>query len=198
MIDYLEQLLEQAAEEEMEEFLWPQTKGRYAAAAESGEEKAAAEEGTPAAEGNGRRGEKQTQMEWEPFLAGMAARGDPRRQGRRQRSVTPDSALSEFARSGRQRMQERERRPATAMGQGRKSDLEKALSDLGRAVARGKNEHVMMPRKHRSANEVEAERRTAVREKNARQPEAQRGLMRRLDAAFERDARRYDGPLGLF
>ena len=81
-----------------------------------------------------------------------------------------------------------------AEGQG--ADLAGQMTALARAVVRGKGEPVARERgTMASARAVEQHR---MEWTHATTSGMQRGLAGALDAAFERDARRYDGPLGLF
>ena len=83
-------------------------------------------------------------------------------------------------------------------GNGQSGAPEVRLAALERAVARGKTQQVAREwsRERTVTAQTEAER--PVVGMNGTALEMRRGLAGVLDAAFERDARRYDGPLGLF
>lgn len=83
-------------------------------------------------------------------------------------------------------------------GQKQAADPELQLAILERAVARGK---AQQDARNRSREHVQAAQTAAgqdLRRSAAAVSGVQRELAGVLDAAFERDARRYDGPLGLF
>lgn len=77
-------------------------------------------------------------------------------------------------------------------------DPEARLAMLERAVARGKVQQAAREWKRGSAGTAQAAGGQDMRGLTVAMPEMRRSLAGVLDAAFERDARRYDGPLGLF
>lgn len=80
----------------------------------------------------------------------------------------------------------------------RAADPEARLAMLERTVARGKTQQTARGRSWERTDTAQAADGWDARRMNAAAPGVQRGLAGLLDVAFERDARRYDGPLGLF
>ncbi len=79
-----------------------------------------------------------------------------------------------------------------------RAGLQEQLLMLERAVARGKVQQAAQVWKRQAAEQAGTVYGQDARRLNAAAPGVQRGLAGLLDAEFQRDARRYDGPLGLF
>ncbi len=79
-----------------------------------------------------------------------------------------------------------------------RAELREQLVMLERAVARGKAQQAGQVRNRQGADQVRTVHGQDVRRLNTAAPGVQYGLAGLLDAEFQRDARRYDGPLGLF
>lgn len=79
-----------------------------------------------------------------------------------------------------------------------RAELREQLLKLERAVARGKVQQAAQVWKRQAVEQVGTVYGQDVRRLGAAAPGVQRGLAGLLDAEFQRDARRYDGPLGLF
>lgn len=79
-----------------------------------------------------------------------------------------------------------------------RAELREQMVMLERAVARGKAQQAAQVRNRQGAEQVRTVHGQDVRRLNTAAPGVQRGLAGLLDAEFQRDARRYDGPLGLF
>lgn len=91
------------------------------------------------------------------------------------------------------------RRTEAVSGGQRPADPVEQLAALERAVARGRAEQQSRTgRRLPLADDTHAAQGRMVCGADDVMPGARRSLAGLLDAAFERDARRYDGPLGLF
>lgn len=92
---------------------------------------------------------------------------------------------------------QRERRMRQSAMECRESDVAEKLTRLERAVARGKAGSAKAET-WRTSGAVQAAHEPMMPQTGRAQTGVQRRLATLLDAAFERDTRRYDGPLELF
>lgn len=215
MIDYLEQLLDRAPEEEEDAFAWPRIRMRHWKSGVNGEEDDktsnvetdwAGQQDALVKQAAGQRVEdwqavleELTQtVEMEPLLAQMAQRVGGQEQRAERLPADGEAVLTELAEHLDRQERKRGQQAAAEVETVRNADLESRLSELVRAAARGRADHAALWRKQGPANSVVLEGGQTARRRDELRVETRRGLAGVLDAAFERDARRYDGPLGLF
>ncbi|MBQ3557447.1 MAG: hypothetical protein IJA11_06590 [Oscillospiraceae bacterium] len=140
--------------------------------------------------------EQQEENENEPFAwrrMRTGYRGATDEGGSRQ----PDSKKIGAERSDVQERDARSRSEETTARK-RTADPETRLAALERAVARGRVQQETRKRSWEYAQVAQAAGGQDMRRSAAAVPGVRRELAGMLDAVFERDARRYDGPLGLF
>lgn len=178
MIDYLERLLDREAEEETQEaFVWPKI---GLVGWQNGAGGAAEEERKRAAE----HSERGTAA-WQAVLEELAQAAEAEKAAQGRLFVPQDT------RRGLERSATVE--PVWEW----KTDPGRELAELARAAKRGRSGQASLLRNERTEAGRTAEVGRDTRRREELRVETRRGLARRLDAAFERDARRYDGPLGL-
>lgn len=140
--------------------------------------------------------ERQDEEEREAFAWRRAA-GYRGQEGMDGMSGTADGPAAAKQRPGQRESQQGRQVQVQVEATGR-TQLRERLLMLERAVVRGKAQQATQVWKRQAAEQVRTVYGQDVRRMGAAAPGVQRGLAGVVDAEFQRDARRYDGPLGLF
>lgn len=138
---------------------------------------------------------RQEEEETEPFAWKRTGRGYRNVSGKDGAQQVMDREKTEAERTDGWGERPREKETPA---QKRVNDPETRLAVLERAVARGKVQQATQEWKRGRTEAAQAAGGQDMRGLTVTVPEMRRSLAGALDAVFERDARRYDGPLGLF